>query len=110
MIDVTITNEQKIQVTLSPITATGKPAKLDGIPTWTKTSPQDPDGATLDVAADGLSAFLISSDTPGDTMILVEADADLGVGVETISDIIQLHVLAVQANHLGLVVGIPVPK
>ena len=106
MLDLTVSNEQQIEVTIVPVTATGKPAKLDGIPSWTVTSGR----GTAEVAEDGLSAFLVSSDEPGDTNYLVEADADLGEGVETISDIIQLHVTGANASNLGLVAGAPVAK
>jgi hypothetical protein len=106
MIDITITNEQKVTFTLAPITATGKAAKVDGAPVWTVQSGD----STVVTAADGLSASLVSSDTPGDTVVLVEADADLGSGVETISDIIQLHVQGARAQNLGLTAGTPEPK
>lgn len=106
MTEITITNEQKIQVTLAPKTATGKQATLDGKPTWTVQSGI----GTLEIAEDGLSAFLVSGDAPGDTMVIVEADADLGEGVQTISDSIQLHVSGAMAENLGLAVGSAVPK
>ena len=106
MLEITITNEQQVKVTLNPVTETGKPAQVDGAPTWTVQSGD----ATVTPAADGLSADLISSDTPGDTQILVEADADLGSGVITISDIITLHVSHANAANLGLVAGDPTPK
>lgn len=108
MVEVTITNEQKVPVSLSPVTATGKPAKLDpkNPPTW---EVQSGDSAVV-VGGDGLSAELISSDTPGDTVYLVSADADLGDGVETISDLITLHVEGARAANLGLTAGTPVPK
>ncbi len=106
MLEITITNEQQVNVTLHPVTETGKPAQVDGAPTWTVQSGD----ATVTPAADGLSADLISSDTPGDTQILVEADADLGSGVITISDIITLHVAHANAANLGLVAGDPTPK
>lgn len=101
--EVTITNEQKIKATLNPVTATGKPAQLDPNtpPTWTKVSGE----ATVVVAADGKSADLISADTPGDSVFLVEADADIGEGVETISDTINLHVQGARAANLGLTLG-----
>ena len=103
MLDLTITNDQKITVTLKPNTggASPKPAKVDGIPTWTV---QSGDSA-VSVAEDGLSAALISSDTPGDSTYLVEADADLGAGIETISDTITLHVVGANATSLGLTAG-----
>lgn len=106
MLDLTITDEQKVQVTITPVTATGKPAKLDGAPTWTVQSGE----STVSVAPDGLSAFLISADNADETLILVEADADLGAGVTTISDSIQLHVQGAQASSLGLTAAAPVPK
>lgn len=106
MLELTITNEQKIPVELKPITATGKPAKLDGTPQWSVIS----GNSTVEPAADGLSAFLVSSDDPGDTEIMVKADADLGSGVEEISDIIRLTVAGARAANLGLVAGTPVAK
>jgi hypothetical protein len=106
MVQVTITNEQKVLVTLAPVTATNKPAQLDGQPKWTVVS-----GKSIVVPDEGgMSASLISSDDPGDTEIMVEADADLGEGVETISDIIKLTVLGAKAQSLGLIVGTPTPK
>lgn len=106
MVEVKITNEQKIPVSLAPVTATGKPAKLDGAPKWSRISGD----SEVVPSSDGLSADLVSSDTPGDTVFLVEADADLGEGVETISDTITLHVEGARAANLGLVVGDAVPK
>lgn len=106
MLEITITNEQQVNVVLHPVTATGRPTTVDGAPTWTVQSGD----STVTPAADGLSADLISSDTPGDTEILVEADADLGQGVIPISDIIRLTVAHANAANLGLVAGDPTPK
>lgn len=106
MVEITLTNEEKVTVTLAPVTTTGKPASLDGVPTWTVVSGD----STVVPAADGLSAELVSSDTPGDTVFLVEADADLGAGVETISDTITVHVEGARAANLGLIVGTKGPK
>ena len=106
MLQIKITNEQKIPVTLAPVTATGKPAQTDGKPVFSVISGD----STLEVSEDGLTVTLISSDTPGDTQVLVKADADLGEGVEEISDIIQLTVEGARAASLGLSVGTAVPK
>lgn len=103
---VKITNEQKVNVTLSPVTDTGKPAKLDGAPVWSVVSGD----STVVPAADGLSADLISSDTPGDTTFLVDADADLGTGVEDLQETITLTVAGANAKNLGITVGTPVAK
>lgn len=105
-LELKITNEQKIKVTLTPKTDTGKPAKLDGVPTWEVVSGI----STVVVAADGLSADLVSADDPGDTQFLVKADADIGEGVEEISDIISLSVVGATAKNLGLTAGQPEPK
>lgn len=109
MLEISLTNEQKVKVTLTPVTATGKPAPVDGVPTWEVISGAGP-GQNLEVAEDGMSAYLISNDTPGDIEFLVKADADIGEGMEEISDIIKLHVAGAKATSLGLVAGDPEPK
>jgi hypothetical protein len=43
-------------------------------------------------------------------MFNVEADADLGDGVQTISDAIKLIVNGAQATSLGMTVGLPEAK
>lgn len=105
-LELTITNEQQVKVTLKPVTDTGKPAKLDGVPNWIMMSGD----AGLVVADDGMSADLVSSDTPGDSEFLVTADADLGEGVVEISDTIHLSVAAATAKNIGLTAGQPTPK
>lgn len=105
-IKITLTNEQKVKVTLAPVTDTGKPAKLDGKPTWEVVT----GNATVEVAEDGMSATLISADDPGDTQFMVRADADIGEGVEEISDIVTLNVVGATAKNLGLVAGTPEAK
>lgn len=103
---ITITNEEKVQVTLAPTTAAGNPATLDGAPTWTVTTGD----ATLEVAADGLSAFLVSGAADINSQVTVTADADLGEGVVTLTDTIDLAVVAASASVLGAVVATPVLK
>ena len=103
---ITITNEEKVQVTLAPTTAAGNPATLDGAPTWTVTTGD----ATLEVAADGLSAFLVSGAADTNSQVTVTADADLGEGVVTLTDTIDLAVVAASASALGAIVATPVLK
>jgi len=105
-LEIELTNEQEVPVSLKPVTATGRAAKLDGAPTWDIIS----GNSTITVAADGLSAVIRSSDDPGDTELLVKADADLGSGVEEISDTVRVHVLGARASNLGLSAGTPGPK
>jgi len=107
MLEIVITNEQKIQVTLTPVTATNKPAQLDGPAVFEVISGTATVGM---VEGNVLSAWLVSGDLPGDSEIMVSADADLGDGVETISDIIKLTVAGAKAASLGLTAGAPVAK
>lgn len=103
---ITITNEEKVQVTLAPTTAAGNPAILDGAPVWTVTEGD----ATLEVAVDGLSAFLISGTANTNSKITITADADLGEGIVNLNDTIDLAVVPASANALGLLVATPVLK
>lgn len=105
-VEISITNEQKVKATLTPTTDTGKPAKLDGAPSWAVIS----GNSQVVVAEDGLSADLVSADDPGDTTILIKADADLGEGVIEISDTITLTVVGATAKNLGITLGTPEPK
>lgn len=102
------TNEEKVNVSLHPVTSTGRPAQVDANnpPTYVV---QSGDGTTAP-AADGLSCFVLSGDNPGDTVVLISADADLGDGVETITDLFTLHVAGARAANVGLQADAPVPK
>ena len=102
MLELTCTNEEKIKVTVVPTTRGGVPVALDGL---VSVSIQSGEG---DVAlVDDTSFYLISGLSPGDTTYLVEADADLGDGVQTISDIITLKVEGALASSLGLFADMP---
>ena len=105
-VEVSLTVEEKVTATLKPVTKTGKPAKLDSAPVWSVVS----GNGTVVPASDGLSAELLSSDTPGDTVYLVDGDADLGSGVVDIQDVITVHSLGANAANLGITVSDPVPK
>ncbi len=113
MVNVTITNSQKVPITLTPRKADkpdgspGGPANLDGPAKW---SVVDGDATITDVSTDGLSATLVSGDLPGVSNILVDADADLGVGVEDLQEVITLTVTGDNAKNLGITVGTPQDK
>lgn len=105
--NITLTTEQKIRLSLAPVTESGKPANVDGAPKWTVTE----GNATLNVDEDGMSAEIISSDEPGPSTVLVTADADLDEGEEReISETIAVNVTAAEAAGLGLTIGTPEPK
>ena len=48
---------------------------------------------------------LVSSDDPGETVVVVKADADVGEGVEELADTITLTVIGATAKNLGLSFG-----
>jgi len=104
--DITITSEQKVHIKLNPVTATGKPASLDGVATFEVTSGD----ATIEADADGLGAFLISGDAAGTSVVAISADVDLSDGVSTITESINLVVTDPLASSLGLIVDAPVSK
>lgn len=101
--DITLTNEQQVTVTINPKTPKGKPVTLDGAPTWAVTA----GSCTIAPSADGLSCLIVSGDDAGDSEITVSADADLGAGVVTVSDALRVTVVGAQAESLGLIVGKP---
>lgn len=103
---ITSTVEQKVPLTLDIKTEAGKPATVDGKPTWEITS----GGATIEPSEDGLSAFLVSEDTIGSSTWKVSADADLGAGVRTIEDGGTYNYTNAEAAALGVSVGAPVAK
>lgn len=104
--EVTLTNEQKVSATIAPVTAAGNPAAVDGAPTWTVTAGD----CTVNVSADGLSCEIVSGSALADSVVQVDADADLGSGVQTISDTVLVHVQGALAVSLGLSLGSPEPK
>jgi len=68
-----------VNVTVSFVDAKGKPAKVDGVPVWSATDPTIIDQITP--SADGLSATLHILDNIGASQVTVNADVDLGAGV-----------------------------
>jgi hypothetical protein len=95
--DVTMTSEEKVLVTVQPLTEAGNPATVDGAAAWTVTS-----GTCTQ-----LSAYIVSGSTPGDSLISVQVDADLGAGVVPIVDTITAHVTSPTAESLQVTVGEP---
>jgi hypothetical protein len=103
---VNLTTEQKVKVTLAPVTANGQPATLDGPAEWSVESGD----CTVEPEEDGLSAYILSGDEIGESIVKVIADADLGEGVRHIEDLVTVQVTNAEAAALGLTVGAPEPK
>ncbi len=102
-----ITDTQKVNLTVSFQDAAGNPARVDGTPTWASS---DESIVTLDVAADGMSAFAVSAGPLGMSQVAATADADLGGGVTPITGVIDIEVQASDAVVALVAAGSPEPK
>lgn len=103
MLQITSTNEEKVPVVISPLTAAGNPAAVENV-TFVVT-----EGDATVVVVDGTN-FEVVSGAGGLSKITVTADADLGEGVVEISDEIEYFVTAAQASSFGFAAGAPVLK
>ena len=103
-LDLQCTNEEKIFITVNPVTRGGRPASLDGPVRVTPTGE-----GTVEQVSD-TSFFVVSGDNPGATTYLVEGDADLGEGIILLQDSINLNVSSANASSLGMTAATPVVK
>jgi len=97
----TMTTTQQFTVTLAPVDKKGKPAPVDGEPTWASSN-----AAVASVAPNpgGMSALVVAQGV-GDYSVSVSADADLGAGVTTITGQDTGTVSQGTATSVGLVAG-----
>jgi hypothetical protein len=102
-----LTDEQKAQLSIQPVTAAGNPARVDGVPVWTVS---DDTVATVEVSEDGLSAWVVSTGKLGTTQVAVTIDADLGEGVRAVAATLDLQVIAAEAVSVTISAGTPVLK
>jgi hypothetical protein len=101
------TTDEQVTVTATPVTATGRPAQIDGALVVTVTSGN---GTFVQLPATPLVVTLVSGDTAGDTVYSIVADSDLGAGVVQLSDTATLTVTSATAASFGLTAGAPEPK
>ena len=102
-----LTDEQKVSLSIQPVTSAGNPAKVDGVPVW---SVSDETVLTLTVAEDGLSAVATVTGTLGASQVSVKADADLGEGIKEIAAVLDVSVVASQAASLSITTATPETK
>jgi hypothetical protein len=100
-------NTHKVQASVAIKDIAGNPAQVDGPLAW---SVSDPSVITLDVANDGLSAFVIAQGPLGTSQVTVEGDADLGEGTRPITVIGDIEVRASEAVSLEMTFGAAEPK
>ena len=96
-------DDQKVLLTIAPVDAKGKPALVDGAPTWASS---DETVVTLEVASDGMSA-VASGVTPGTARVVVTADADLGSGVTPLSGSVDVTITAGAAVSITITAAPP---
>lgn len=97
----TFPEKTKATLTLKPLTASGKPARLDGVPVWENSNQLAGD---LFVDTNGMTAVLTYLDA-GNGQIKVTADADLGSGVRPLIALLDYECLPGEAVVLGIEAG-----
>lgn len=105
----TLRDDQKVLLTIQPLDAKGKPAAVDGAPTWASS---DETQVTLEVASDGLSAVASGVAPPADATaalprVVVTADADLGSGITPITGSLEFTITAGSAATISITAGTP---
>lgn len=103
MIQVTLTTREKVVAKISPHVG-GIPIAFDGVAEWGIISGE----GTVEAADDGMSAELVSSDLPGVTLYLVTIDADVGLGVQEVSELVQ--VTSLDTNGIFMSASQPIKK
>ena len=102
----TLPNDMQLHGTLKYVDSKGNPAAVDGVPVW---STDHTDLITLVVSADGMSVDVAAVGPAGSAQITVEADADLGAGVESLITLAQIDVVGGKAVTGTIEFGEPVP-
>lgn len=100
---VTLTNTQKVLVSVHPVDAKGFDALVEGPPSWVV---GDESVAQFLVNPDGMSGEVVAG-FPGVTQLTLTCDADLGEGVTEIMGILDITVVSGQAVSLRIDVGVP---
>ena len=100
----TMSTEEKVRVTVAPLTEAGNPAPIDGAVLFLVES-----GTCTIEPIDATSAYVVSG-AAGTSVILTSADADLGGGVTTLADTITATVTDALAEQLGVAADAPILK
>lgn len=102
-IDVSLTSEEQVRLAVTPLTAGGDPAAIDGEALWSV------EGTCTLVPIDATSTWVVAG-AVGDSTVTVLCDADLGSGVVHLADTCLVHVGHPMAAQLGLAAEAPVLK
>lgn len=102
-----LTDVQKVQLSISPTSAAGNPAPVDGVPVWASS---DETVLVVTASEDGMSAEAVTTGKLGKAQVNVSADADLGEGVKTITGVLDVEVKVSEAVSLTVSAGTPTDK
>src|SRR5262245_27021921 len=100
-------NDHKVTAYIQPVDATGNPATIDGLASWSSSNAQIADLANI--SPDTLSADVVPGTVLGTCQINVQADADLGSGITNITGVLDVQVVAGQAVGFTIQTSAPVP-
>jgi hypothetical protein len=93
---------QEFDASVTFLDVLGNPAAVDGVPVWTNSNESV---LGMVVGADGLSAVVSAVGIPGSGQISVQADADRGAGVTTITGVLEVEVQSADAVTVTLNTG-----
>ena len=99
---ITITNEQKVNVHVTAVTEANLPITLNVVPTWAVVSGD----VSLEVAEDGLSAFVVSGSVGASQ---VKVSATINDSLE-ISNTLDVEVVTATASSFTFLTDAPVLK
>ena len=99
--------DEKVALAVVFTDAFGNMAVVDGTPVWESTNP-----AVIDVVVgvDGLSAEAVTVGPAGMAQVSVRADADLGAGIVEIIGVLDVEVVAADAELVVINAGAPEPR
>lgn len=100
----TMTNSQKVHVTIQPVDRQNNPATVDGVPVWASS---DETIITVTPIASGMEADVVAVGPLGTAKVSVSADADLGAGVTTIFGSLEVIITQGQAVGINITTGTP---
>ena len=103
-LEVSMSTEEQVRLSIHPESPGGQPAPIDGQAEWTV------DGAGTLQPIDATSCWYLAGATPGDSVVTVAADADMGAGFVSIGDTALIHVANPMAANLGMSADAPILK
>jgi hypothetical protein len=101
----TLTDIQKVNLTIQPVDAKGNPATVPVPPTWTSS---DATILTVTPAADGLSAVALAVGPLGTAQVTVKVQPDIDPSVPALVGTLDVEVVGSDAVSLSIKADAPV--